>query len=234
MLAGNVFCAHCGARLNLTTSGKYRLRADGTYDKTPRIRYVCYGKTRKQTECDGPTGYTMHLLDSMIDNLVRSVFEKMRRIPKQELIDRQFAQVQEERKIRVAATKGEYTKAASDLATLKAEVVKCIQGKSKFSQDMLAELVDEAQVRCNDAQKAYDDAQEELERGQLVLENLSRQYDELVSWAELYDKAGIEAKKMIVACLIKRVEVGRDYKLNVEMNFHISQFLFDGGKHLIA
>lgn len=234
LLAGNVFCAHCGARLNLTTSGKYRLRADGTYDKTPRIRYVCYGKTRKQTECDGPTGYTMHLLDSMIDNLVRGVFERMRRIPKQELIDRQFAQVQEDRKIRVAAAKGEYTKAASDLAVLKGEVVKCIQGKSKFSQDMLAELVEEAQIRCTEAQKAYDDAREELERGQLVLENLSKQYDELVSWADLYDQAGIEAKKMIVACLIKRVEVGRDYKLNVEMNFHISQFLFDGGSSLSA
>jgi len=232
LLAGNVFCAHCGARLNLTTSGKYRLRADGTYDKTPRIRYVCYGKTRKQTECDGPTGYTMHLLDGMIDKLVRSVFEKMRRIPKQELIDKQFAQVQEDRKIRVAAAKGDHAKAESELAVLKKEVVKCIQGQSKFSQDMLADLVDEAQIRCREAHAAYESAVEELKMGQMVLENLSRQYDELVSWADLYDNASIETKKMIVSCLIKRVEVGRDYKLNVEMNLHISQFLFglnDGG-----
>ena len=30
---------------------------------------------------------------------------------------------------------------------------------------------------------------------------------------------------MIVNCLIKRVEVGRGYKLNIEFNLHISQFL---------
>lgn len=67
LLAGNVFCGHCGSRLTLTTNGKYRRRQDGTMDTTQRVRYVCYGKTRKQTECDGPTGYTMHVLDEIIE-----------------------------------------------------------------------------------------------------------------------------------------------------------------------
>ncbi len=56
LLAGNVFCGHCGSRLTLTTNGKYRRRQDGSMDTTQRVRYVCYGKTRKQTECDGQTG----------------------------------------------------------------------------------------------------------------------------------------------------------------------------------
>ena len=39
-------------------------------------------------------------------------------------------------------------------------------------------------------------------------------------------QSSIEAKKMIVNCLIKRMEVGRDYKLNVEFNFDLSQFFY--------
>ena len=40
------------------------------------------GKTRKQTECDGQTGYTEHILDGIIDKVVRQIFERMKAIPK--------------------------------------------------------------------------------------------------------------------------------------------------------
>jgi len=42
----------------------------------------------------------------------------------------------------------------------------------------------------------------------------------------LYRNASIETKKMIVSCLIKRVEVGRDYKLNIDFNFDLRQFFY--------
>ena len=60
---------------------------------------------------------------------------------------------------------------------------------------------------------------------QQLLNSLTSQYEELISWADLYDHATFEAKKMIVNCMIKRVEVFRDYKLNVEFNFDLNQFL---------
>ena len=45
-----------------------------------RVRYICYGKTRKQTDCNGQTGYTAHILDGIIDKLVRRIFERMKAI----------------------------------------------------------------------------------------------------------------------------------------------------------
>ena len=45
-----------------------------------RVRYVCCGKTRKQTECDRQTGYTAHILYGIIDKLVRQIFERMKAI----------------------------------------------------------------------------------------------------------------------------------------------------------
>ena len=91
---------------------------------------------------------------------------------------------------------------------------------------MLSEMIAEAKAEQNDLQKALNTAEAGLADTESLMNKLSGQYDELISWAALYDCASIEAKKMIVSCLIKRVEVGRDYKLNVEFNFDLSQFFY--------
>ena len=61
LLSGNVFCGHCGARLALTTNGKAYPCAEDPHRIVKRVRYICYGKTRKQTECDGPTSWMASL-----------------------------------------------------------------------------------------------------------------------------------------------------------------------------
>ena len=39
-----------------------------------------------------------------------------------------------------------------------------------------------------------------------------------------YDSASTESKKMIVSCLIRRVEVYRDYRLHIDFNIDFEQF----------
>ena len=46
LLCGKVFCAHCGNRLNITSSGRTRLRADGSTVKEKRFRYSCHYNVR--------------------------------------------------------------------------------------------------------------------------------------------------------------------------------------------
>ena len=225
MLAGNVFCGHCGARLSLTTSGKYRRLRDGSMDKTPRIRYVCYGKTRKQTECDGPTEYTMHILDDIIDKMIREIFRKMKGISKNDLIQARYAKELNLRKSHMVTVKAELSKATETLNILRSEIVRSIQGESAFSQDTLAGLIRDSEAKCSELRNQYEEAEAAVLIEEQLLNQLTDQYEELISWADLYDHATFEAKKMIVNCMIRRVEVFRDYKLNVEFNFDLNQFL---------
>ena len=67
------------------------------------------------------------------------------------------------------------------------------------------------------AQAAYDE-------GQAMLDTLNVQYDDIISWADMYDSASMESKKMIVSCLIRRVEVYRDYRLHIDFNIDFEQF----------
>ena len=88
LLAGNVYCGHCGARLALTTNGKPYPCAADPHRVVKRIRYICYCKTRRQTECDGQTGYTAHILDGIVDKVVRHIFEQMWTVDKREIVSR--------------------------------------------------------------------------------------------------------------------------------------------------
>ena len=57
------------------------------------------------------------------------------------------------------------------------------------------------------------------------LQEISGFYDDMLEWAFAYDKASMSAKKMIVAHLIDRVYVFRDYRLQIKLNISIEQFL---------
>ena len=49
-------------------------------------------------------------------------------------------------------------------------------------------------------------------------------YDEVISWTELYDAADLAAKKMIVANLINRVEIGENYAIHIDLNVDLKHF----------
>ena len=224
LLAGNVYCGHCGSRLTLTTNGKAYPCKDDPNRVVKRVRYICYGKTRKQTDCDGQTGYTAHILDGIIDKLVCQIFERMKAIPKSEIVSARYREKMEQRKSLFHSVRSEYVKAAADLETLKGEVIKTIRGESSFSKELLNSLIAEAEAKCKELQENLEAAQAAYDEGQAVMASLNTQYNDIISWAEMYDTASIEAKKMIVSCLIKRVDVYRDYKLHIDFNIDFAQF----------
>jgi hypothetical protein len=93
LLNGKVYCADCGSRLTVTTNGKFYYENG---EKMKRLRYSCYGKTRKQTDCHGQTGYTVSRLDGVVDGVIRHIFDSMRSIPKTEVVNSGLAALQKE------------------------------------------------------------------------------------------------------------------------------------------
>ena len=57
------------------------------------------------------------------------------------------------------------------------------------------------------------------------MEGIDGKYNLFRSWADLYDKATLEIRKMIACQLITRVEVKRGYELLVYLNPSFAQFL---------
>ena len=225
LLAGNAYCGHCGAKLELTSSRKWRKMADGSLDDTLRIRYTCYGKLRKQTNCTGQTGYTVHILDEIIDKAVRQIFSKMRGIPKEQIVTKRYEKETTERKNHLQDLQTQRDKAEKDLLSLKAEILACIKGESVLPRETLAEMITEQEEKLKELEDLCESASEELERTAELMDKVSRLYDELISYADLYDSANFEAKKMVVNQLIRRVDVYRGYQINISFNFDLTPYI---------
>ena len=225
LLSGNVFCGHCGGRLTLTTNGKVYRQADGTPMKKKRIRYVCYNKTRHRAECDGQTGYTMHILDGVIETILHQVFDKMKCTSSDMIIggacQKQMALLRSD----LQRVKAENTKANKEYESLKAEILKAVQGKSALPMEVLNEVLSETRQKVLDTSHRMTELTMELENESAKVEQMEAEFNRIATWSEIFDSSDIATKKMICGYIIKRVTVYRDYQISVDLNINVEQFL---------
>lgn len=159
-------------------------------------------------------------MDAIVDQLIRMKFSEITAASESEILSSQH-----EKDIELAKSKCEMAKKylldkQKELDDYKSETLKVIRGQSKLSSDLLNTLVAEAESQIQEAQASANTAEAELQVLLETSEGLKREYDQLLSWADLYDKSSFEAKKMIVSQFIKAVRVGRDY--NIEVDFNVS------------
>ena len=221
LLNGKVYCADCGSRLVVTTNGRY-IYVDG--EKIKKLRYMCYGKSRKQTDCQGQTGYAAYKLDGAVDEIIRHIFKNMQSIPKAEVVNSGLKALQEEQESRYKTAQRDYAKTTADLTELKSEVLKSIRGESKFSPELLNDLILQTEKNLAEIEAVREAAKRKFNESQYRIEEMQTRYDEVISWTELYDDVDLAAKKMIVANLINRIEVGDDYKIRIDLNIDLNHF----------
>lgn len=225
LLSGNVFCGHCGGRLVLTTNGKTVKLANGDKKVIKRIRYVCYNKTRHRCECDGQTGYTMHLLDDAVTQVLHQIFDRMGEASDSMIMgsveDRQIAELRAELK----RVKAENSKANKEYELLKAEVIKVVHGKSDMPKEVLSELVNESRNKVISTSERLTTLNAELESGNAKIEEMKTELTRIRTWSEIFYDSDMEIKKMITNYIVKRVSVFRGYKLDIELNMNVRQFL---------
>ena len=223
LMAGNIFCGHCGARLCVTTSGKGRRGPDGK--DIVRTRYCCQTKTRKHAECGGQSGYTVHKVDDTIDAFVRNILERVRAVNRSEIIQAQNQIDIEAKKQHVKELRRDAVKAESELQRLQSEIIKSLTGESAFTPEMLRPVIDAQERKYADLMKKLRAAEEDIHESENNLLALTEKFDDVLQWAAMYDNADIAAKKMIVSRIIDRVDMYRDYEIRITLNISIEQFL---------
>lgn len=225
LLSGNVFCGHCGGRLTLTTNGKVVRLADGTAKNVKRIRYVCYNKTRRRQECSGQTGYTMHLLDEQVTSVLHDIFDRMAAASDDDIInavqDRDALKLKSE----IKRVKAENTRANTEYESLKSEVVKAVQGKSKMPMDVLSELVEESRTKVLESSARLTELLAQQDEGNAKEAEMKAELRRIRTWREIFDTSEMDVKKMIANYIIKRVNVYAGYELDIVLNMNIQQYM---------
>ena len=224
MLSGNVFCGHCGGRLTLTTNGTVRKNADGVQVARRRIRYVCYNKTRHRTECNGQTGYTMHILDGMVTEVLHQIFDRMKAVREDEIVSRTQMNVTADVKNQLTAAKREFAKATKEYEAVKSKLMAVIRGESNLPESLISEMAEDAKQKMMAASEKVSALNAEMEQSNSRTDEIRRDYRNIMKWSEIFDSSDMAVKKMIAGYLIKKISVYSGYRLHIKFNINFAQF----------
>lgn len=224
LLCGKVFCAHCGNRLNITSSGRTRLRADGSTVKEKRYRYSCNFNVRHPGQCDGQSGYGVTKLDAIVESIVCTKFAEVLECSKSSLLKEMLRKDLEDAKKEVARAEKAVQAKEDERNSLKDEMIRIIRGMSALDRETLQQILDENQAALDLARKNLTDAQEK--QASIELQNKKAEIDcsDLFTWASTYQEASFEQRQAILNQFIKEVRVGRDYETEIILNVPLDEF----------
>lgn len=225
LLVGKIYCAHCGNRLTLTTSGgRLKRNENGELERELRARYQCHYKVRHPGECEGQSGYDVRKLDGIVDQVIMHKFKEIAAASEAELLASQHEKELDLARLRINTSREALHGKEKDLEDFKAETLKVIRGTSKLSIDLLNSLVDETETEIEALSASVASAEQEYKEMLRSTENLQHEYNQLLTWADLYGKSSFEAKKMIISQFIKAIRVGRDYDIEIVFNVSFEEF----------
>ena len=227
MLGGNLYCGCCGKRLASILKKDHYTRADGSVREIVEPRYICYHATRKLNGCTGQQTYQAERVDQAVTEVAHLIFQSIKETPREASIALRMQNkvVQLLMAKKDAASKMDKTKRELDI--LSEEISKCLLGESRFSDEELSRMIDKKKQELKEAQKQVHEIAQEAESQEKIIVSLSQYYDQFTSWADEFDIAPMERKRMILSELFSRIELSRGYRIKIEVELNYRQFLED-------
>ncbi|MDD2362309.1 MAG: hypothetical protein PHH84_05055 [Oscillospiraceae bacterium] len=118
-----------------------------------------------------------------------------------------------------------FDKRTSELMALKDEIVKVVQGTSKFSYDLLNEAIDRTTQEQKLAEHDVIRLTDEYSDSERIISELKLQHNRLLNWADIFNDSEMEVKKMIIAHLIEKITVSRGNQTDVTFSISAEQYL---------
>ena len=227
LLSGNIFCGHCGCHLNIAGKTESYYRKDGTKVSSKVIRYTCYHRTRKLNDCDGQSVYLAKRIDDMVLDVVRQYLQRIKTTPKDKALELRYEKEVSEKKKLLKNLNAEKERVERRLTELSVEIGKCLNGESAFTTDVLTMSINSTKDELRTIEQRLARCEQSLTEKSDVLNKLDYYYDQFTSWADEFDTATMEQKKMIICQLIKEIRVYKDYNIEIEFNISYRQFFME-------
>ena len=95
--------------------------------------------------------------------------------------------------------------------------------------DTVSQMLTKQKAALQAAQEDYQRLNESFKDKAAQMNEKRQQLQQQLQWAEVFDAAPMASKKMILAQIIDRIEVGRDYEIHVKLRVSAEQFMNPDG-----
>ena len=225
LLSGNVFCAHSGCRLATSRNVENHQYRDGREKHTEYVRYVCYHRSRGLNDCDGASVYNGTRVDKMVESVMRRMFAHVTECPEEEKIRATFQNLVASNRQEQQRMEASLKKDSKQLEKLRNEIGKALTGDSIYSEEDLATALQTLRERMEESESRLAELKAEESEKKTLTDSIIPAYRQFKGWAEEFDSASLETKKMIAGKLFSRVEIGKGYQIRITLNMTYRQFL---------
>ena len=224
LLSGNIYCAHCHSHMTATSYVDSYTRTDGSKYEVRKQRYICYNKARKRGKCDGQSAYVAEKIDKTIETIVREYLARIKTTPKSIALERRYQTEISNLKVARKKSERENKKLKEQLTHLSGEIAKALTGKSSFTPDMLSMAIDTVKADLRKTEDKLAELNFGLNNNQGAVKKLDFYYAQFQNWADEFETASNEQKKMIICQLVREINVSRGYELDIVMDVNYEQF----------
>ena len=220
LLSGLLYCAHCGHKLVGTYHTKKRANGECYY----RPVYRCYNGATKAKGCDGQRTYSAQKIEEAVLEIVRQYFSHFGKSVDAIWKEQQRLQIKQGSGARLKQAEMGLAKLNAQYKKLREEMVKVLMGESVFDEATIKSMLDEKHEAIAKAETYMEELRVSAEDTEQKLQQLILQYRSISDWAEVFDAANNDEKKMILSRIIEKITVDKEYHLEIHFLITLDSF----------
>ncbi len=221
LLSGLVYCGHCGCKL----VGSYCVKNRKNHSYFRPI-YRCFNGGINAKHCDGQTVYSAKRIEAEVNNVVHQYFDSICSTKATVWQDQARRQKKSKTTDTIVDLEAELEDLHAQKRALEKEIIKSIMGESAYTDaKKLNSIMHNLDDKIDEGERNLAKFRKEREEESSHLHFLANQYENIRQWADVFDNAELEEQKMILARLIERIEVTRDYYITVKFFVALDEFL---------